>query len=1143
MDRNGIGGKLRLYRQLRNMTQESLSEVIGVTKQHLGQIERGQCNPSLDFLSNAASALNMHVSSFFLGNSHDPIMDDASSPSEGDGSVRPFSACGLWMISGPGGKNVWSKSLCRMLGHASVRVPSLTQFSKHLTADGAESFRTFFAQVLNGNIPESLIIAVTRKDGVQRRVQAVAEILSEGNGTAQTACIVFWDMTEWIETRRIFQYTQQELNETIRDRTAALTSAVSNANRELELRQDAERAMQQAHNNLSRLVQTIPVIVYSRNFEGSTTHYCSPQAREVFGYNPEETDTTKGFWTDRIHPEDADIYQAAMDQASRSGFLDVEYRALDEAGKVMWLHDKAVMTDEGEGLIMHGVATDITQQKMEIETRKALERKSRQLDTMLRLICDNVPDMIWAKDLEKKYIFANKTVCETLLRATDTSEPIGKTDLFFAQRERARHPDNPNWHSFGEICRDTDQITIDSASAQQFDEYGNISGKFLFLDVRKAPLFDENGAMIGTVGSARDVTIQKGMEKELEAGNVALRAILDSIPADICVLDFETDEVLFMNASMRESSGRCDTGLPSFQHLPDDAEGLRTVRPDSGDKTISWEALDPLTGKWNLYFDRPVSWLDGRPARIRIAMDISARMQAQGLLKKAAEERRILLENIQTQVWYLTDAQTYGAVNGAHAAFGGRNIEELAYRNIYEIFPVDVADICRKGNEQVFSSGRPIRTEEWLPHFSGEKRLVSIFKSPKLRPDGTVESVVCSAEDITDRWQSEEALKKAKEMAEEASRVKSSFLASMSHEIRTPINGVMGMLQLLQTTDLNSDQDSFVDMAVRSCDRLVRLLSDIMDFSRIEAGKLTIQAAPTSLEGVFRQVHELFAPFIKDNNVHLNFTLDPALPVRVIGDAYRLQQILNNFVDNACKFTSSGHISVHAWRLPAVAPETVRIYFEITDTGIGIPDHDLKQLFDPFIQVSSGYIRSHKGVGLGLSICKRLVELMGGCMSVISEADKGTTFVFSLSFAMDPARRHPGGTDERETANIKGRRILLVEDDQVSAVAQRSLLSRQGAEVVHVRSGLEALETLRSRPFDLVVMDVQMQDMDGIEATMRIRRGEAGETVRDIPVIALTACAMAGDRERFLGVGMNGYVAKPMDIREMLRVTGEVMRG
>jgi len=1136
MIRNGVGARLRLYRQLRNMTQESLSEVIGVTKQHLGQIERGQCNPSLDFLFKAAAALSTQVANFFLGNNHDAGGDSVQACAESARGIQLFAGCGLWTVSSSAGRDVWSVALCRMLGYTSVRFPSLNKFSRHLSAECAGTFNAFFEQVLGGSCPAPVIIDVTRKDGVVRKMRVQGEILAD-DSLGNMACLVFWDMTDWLETWLLFHHTRQELGETIRDRTAALTAAVAEAKCELELRQEAERSAQQAHENLSRLIQTIPVIVYSRSLDGSTSHYCSPQALTVLGYSPKTADADKGFWIDRIHPEDAPAYHDAVAHASRSGVLDIEYRVLDKSGNLTWLHDKAVMTEEEGRLVVHGVATDITQQKLEIEARKALERKSRQLDTMLRLICDNVPDMIWAKDLEKKYIFANKAVCETLLGAKDTGEPIGRTDIFFAQRERARHPENPNWHSFGEICRDTDQITIDAGSAQQFDEYGNVKGEFLFLDVRKAPLFDEVGDMIGTVGSARDVTAQKRMEKELEAGNIALRAILDSIPADICVVDAATDEVLFMNASMREFFGD-DEAYRTFSAPSPIAHGSGHAR-----ELLSWEAFDPATGKWNLHFDRPVSWLDGRPARIRIAMDITARKHAHHLVEKAAEEQRILLNNIQTQIWYLTDEQTYGAVNEAHAAFNGLGTGDMAYRNIYEILPSEVADICRLGNDEVFSTGRQVRTEEWLPHFSGESRLVSILKSPKLRADGTVEYVVCSGEDITERWRSEEALKKAKVQAEESNRAKSGFLATMSHEIRTPINGVMGMLQLLQTANLDADQASFVDMAVRSCDRLVRLLSDIMDFSRIEAGKLAIQVAPMSLESVFVQVRELFAPVVGDNGVALKFTLDPALSGHVLGDAFRLQQILNNLVDNACKFTTSGSISVQAWALPASSPDVVRVFFEVADTGIGIPDEDQARLFDPFIQFNESYVRSRRGVGLGLSICKRLVELMGGCMSMVSEAKRGTVFAFCLPFAVNPATDCTEQARELGATSLDGTRILLVEDDQVSAVAGVALLGRNGAKVVHASGGQEALEALSGQTFDLVLMDVQMQDMDGIEVTRRIRAGEAGELARNIPVIALTACAMAGDRERFIAAGMNNYVAKPMDIREMLKVAGQAMRG
>ncbi|GAB6112448.1 PAS domain S-box protein [Desulfomicrobium salsuginis] len=1138
MVRKGVGTRLRLFRQLRGLTQEGLSEAIGVSKQHLGQIERGECKPSLDFLTKAATALNTPVANFFLGHGQAPGEIDPKSNPAGAWQFQPLTGCGLWTVDIRTGRHTWSRSFCRMLGHSSVRLPSLEYFSRHVSDAGANAFRDFFQRVLDRDPPEPMVVEVERKEGVRRDMQVQAEILNSNGG--DTACIVFWDITDWIEAQRLFHCTQLDLSETIRERTAALSMAVAEANRELALRHEAERSAQRAHEDLQRLIRTIPAIVYSRNLSGTGGHYCSPQIRHVLGLPPGEAES--GFWSDRIHPDDVGLYRESLEKRARSGVHDVEYRVLDGSGSYKWLHDRGVVVAENGGLVMHGVATDVTQQKEEVAARKAMERKSQQLDTMLRLICDNVPDMIWAKDLDKKYIFANKAICEKLLGASDTAEPVGRTDLFFAERERARHPENPDWHSFGEICRDTDQMTMDCGTERQFDEYGNVMGKFLFLDVRKAPLVDDAGVMIGTVGSARDVTVQKRMERELEAGNTALRAILDSVPAEICVIDEATQAILFVNASLRESLG--PDAPDQFCFGASGTSGFKTAAPacPHPDGVTTWEELDPVSGTWRLYFDRHVSWLDGRPARVRIAMDITERKRSESLLAKAAEEQGILLNHIQTQVWYLKDEQTYGAVNEAHAAFNGRSIEEMAFRNLGDIYPEDVTQVCRQGNSEVFVTGRPIRTDEWVPHFSGERRLLSILKSPKLGPDGEVEYVVCSGEDITERRRFEEALQKAKEQAENANRAKSAFLASMSHEIRTPINGVMGMLQLLQSSDLGADQASFVNMAVRSCDRLVRLLTDIMDFSRIEAGKLDIVAAPMSLGDIFGQVRELFAPLVAGSGVELCFDLDPALPGRMDGDAVRLQQILINLVDNACKFTTSGRISVEAWALPALSPGSARVYFSVTDNGVGIPDEELKSLFDPFTQFGEGCVRGRKGAGLGLSICKRLVDLMGGNMSVSSEAGRGTTFAFTLSFAGDC--RAVADKESRvagSAASLRGTRVLLVEDDAVSALAGVALLGRQGAEVTHVRSGQEALSALHGESFDLVVMDVQMNGMDGVETTRCIRDGHAGEAVRNIPVIALTACAMAGDRERMLAAGMNGYVAKPMDIREVLRVALEAM--
>jgi PAS domain S-box-containing protein len=396
--------------------------------------------------------------------------------------------------------------------------------------------------------------------------------------------------------------------------------------------------------------------------------------------------------------------------------------------------------------------------------------------------------------------------------------------------------------------------------------------------------------------------------------------------------------------------------------------------------------------------------------------------------------------------------------------------------------------------------------------------------------------------DITEYKRSEAALLHSKLQAESANQAKSEFLANMSHEIRTPINGVMGMLQLLQAGTLDAEQSSYTSTAIQSCKRLVRLLSDILDLSRIEAGKLSIQLAPMSVSDVFCQTRDLFLPIAQKAGVELCFDTDPALPPKVLGDGARLQQVLFNLVGNSIKFTPSGKVTVAAHTLSPLKPGHSRVFFSVCDTGVGIPDENLDNLFEPFAQVDSGYTRSHQGAGLGLSICKRLLHLMGGSISVVSEMGVGTSMHFALDFEviaglerLTPAKDAPSAT------SLCGRRILLAEDDPVSAMAARAVLLKQGAGVIHVQNGQAALETLAREAFDLVLMDVQMPVMDGVEATRAIREGRCGERTSNIPIVALTAYAMTGDKDIFLNAGMNDYVEKPVAIKDLLLVIHRVL--
>ena len=399
---------------------------------------------------------------------------------------------------------------------------------------------------------------------------------------------------------------------------------------------------------------------------------------------------------------------------------------------------------------------------------------------------------------------------------------------------------------------------------------------------------------------------------------------------------------------------------------------------------------------------------------------------------------------------------------------------------------------------------------------------------------GELEMVAAALDRLgRERQQTEAMLRQATLLAEEASRAKSEFLANMSHEIRTPLNGIMGMLQLLETTDQNEEQAEYSMLAFQATKRLNRLLSDILDISRIEAGKMKIMAEPFALWESVRQSVEMLRPVAMQSGVRLQCHIDPAVPREARGDSVRLQQILINLIGNALKFTTEGSVDLEVHPLQPRREDQIRIFFSITDTGCGISDDNLGRLFQPFSQVDQGYARSHQGAGLGLSICKRLIEFMDGSITVESESDVGTTF----SFCVTLGRHGNDATGHSEQAGHEAghhpSRLLLAEDDDMSLMVGKQLLEKNGYVVSTARDGREVLQILKREDFDAVLMDIQMPVMDGMEAMTRIRQGEAGAAKANIPIIALTAYAMAGDREKLLAAGMNGYVAKPVAIQEL----------
>jgi signal transduction histidine kinase/CheY-like chemotaxis protein len=366
----------------------------------------------------------------------------------------------------------------------------------------------------------------------------------------------------------------------------------------------------------------------------------------------------------------------------------------------------------------------------------------------------------------------------------------------------------------------------------------------------------------------------------------------------------------------------------------------------------------------------------------------------------------------------------------------------------------------------------------------------------------------------------------AKEAAEKANRAKSEFLANMSHELRTPMTVIMGSLDFLQRSAFASEERQLLDLASTSAHRLLGIIDDLLDISKIEAGRLRIEQTPFDLRECVRQAVEIFAGRGEGKGVRLHWQVAPELPSLVLGDPDRLGQIMINLVGNAMKFTESGEVEVQ------VAREGDELVFSVRDTGIGIPADKIGQLFQPFTQVDSSLTRRHGGTGLGLAISKELVELMGGAIRLESEEGRGSVFTFTLPYLPAEALQESPQPDRAQVRENRSMSVLLAEDDPMVRDLVKMSLELRGMEVTLAETGRQAVSKWKEKGMDLILMDLQMPEIDGLEATRQIRELEKDRGTRTY-IFALTAHARQEDRERCLAAGMDGFLAKPLRLEEL----------
>ena len=519
----------------------------------------------------------------------------------------------------------------------------------------------------------------------------------------------------------------------------------------------------------------------------------------------------------------------------------------------------------------------------------------------------------------------------------------------------------------------------------------------------------------------------------------------------------------------------------------------------------------------------------GRRTFIGSMRDITARKQAEEARKEGEERFRQLAEVSFDAVLVIEDG-VIADFNGKASALYGYDETELIGMNAKMLAAPDQRDEVNRrisgSIEGMYETGVLRKNGQIFP---AEVSAKQFFR-------GSRQIRLVAMRDITERKQVERAQQEAKEAAELANRAKSEFLANMSHEIRTPMNGILGMAGLLLDTELTDEQHEYVAMVRESGDSLLTLINDILDFSKMEAGKLDLEIVPFDLRDALDSVVQMLAPRAAEKGLELDTEIAPEVHALVRGDSGRLRQILLNLAGNAIKFTHNGQVSVRV-SIDGAPSDDHRLRFEVSDTGIGLTQEQQKLLFSRFTQVDASTTRRFGGTGLGLSICRQLCDLMGGAIGVVSAPGAGSLFWFTVALEKVEGGPEQSDTDgDRGGASIdagivvadpKRLRILLAEDNRVNQTVAIAMLAKAGHHVDVAANGVEAVNAVRALPYDLVLMDVQMPEMDGVSATRAIRALGGGRAA--VPIIALTANAMKGDREKYLAAGMSDYTSKPID--------------
>lgn len=893
----------------------------------------------------------------------------------------------------------------------------------------------------------------------------------------------------------------------------------------------------------------------------NTVHF-SKDIRRIYGKVMNAIEHDLDSYLAVVHPDDVEqvkhrIHNAIHQKTSE----EMRYRIIlpGEQQKMIHGYWEAILDKETqEPLQLIGLAQDITEHHMISEQLRESEQK-------YRVITENSLDMIsrHADDDYATFLYVSPA-CRRIL-GYEPEEIVGSTGYIHIHED-----DLPAFVAFLKEIREQE----DSKETVVF-RCRHKKGHYVWLETTSRYMYNQEGDTYGYTAVSRDITERKHLEMVLQDNEHRYRSLFENNPSGVCAVDLR-GHFLSVNSSLEEITGYSRYDLIGQPILP-------LFEESSKERVIHHAKLArkgiPQTYELNVYRQ------DGSlfPANITnvpimasgqviglygIVTEITELKQYIHQIERLSNEHSLILNAVSEGIFSI-DAEGKGMfINHAGAIMLGLDIEgdplDPTHMNQIHNWSIQDDDVLSEQSSiiQAIRQGKPNQEEETVFWKKDGSSFIAAYQVTPVIDQGEQRGAVIVFRDITD----EKEIIRAKESAERADRAKSEFLSVMSHELRTPMNGIIGMSGLLADTELDEQQQGYLDIVSSSSETLLHLLNEILDFSKVEAGQMTLNPESFELSSIFNHVEELFKYKAKEKQLELSFQIDESIPHWLTGDAGRIRQVLVNLVGNAVKFTDKGSVAVAVRPLnreegqSSMCTETW-LEFSVKDTGIGIPLHQQSQLFQPFSQLHPVLNRKYGGTGLGLSICKKLVELMDGSIDVTSDENRGAMFQFVLklevstgiedrSVGIDPllfvdqndliSDLTVAQSDQEQLQAVltaedrRPLRILVAEDYVANQKVLLAMLQKYGYEADLVTDGQQAVQQATEHSYDIIFMDVQMPIMNGIEATRQIHEHY---THGEMPIIiGVTAFARREDRERCLAEGMHDFISKPVMNTDLQRV-------